>query len=155
MTIQLTIKIEKKHLFYLGILLITSIIFNVVIASTSTNPLPQGHPLSQTWIDTDINMGPYNITTSGTIKSTNDGFELPDGTTLKNSEDLGTGVIPFTSGGGATTPCNTYCSNAGGTCWGSILLHGGSWSADDVSAWSCTSTRPAVFGDYNYCYCYK
>lgn len=64
----LRILLKNRHLALMGVLILAAVAIRMAIGATGTTPINPGHPLSQTWIDTDLNMSNYNIyTSSGNI----------------------------------------------------------------------------------------
>ncbi len=63
----MSLYLEGRHLAVLGIILFAVIAARLITADTGTTPLNPGHPLSQTWIDTNLNLGSYNLYTLGNV----------------------------------------------------------------------------------------
>ena len=62
---KIELEFKKRHFFMLGLLIIAIYSFNFVIAATGSTPLNPGHPLSEIWIDTDLNMQGKTISNVG------------------------------------------------------------------------------------------
>lgn len=63
----ISIKLENRHLFFLGAIFLVVAAVQLSLGATGTTPVNPGHPLSQTWIDTDLNMSTRNIIVDGGV----------------------------------------------------------------------------------------
>ncbi len=63
----MSLSLNNRHLAVLGIIPLAVIAGRLILADTGTTPLNPGHPLSQTWIDTNLNLGSYNLYTLGNV----------------------------------------------------------------------------------------
>lgn len=137
------INIKNWHLFLFGVLVVTVIAAGVVLGGTGTTPINPGHPLSQAWIDTDLNMSSYNIyTTTGKvgIGTTNPAAKLDVNGTLSitdKNEGYNTGLIMPSAdmqvGGGADGSFAIRHTGLGGS-----TIHFGRQDSSSSWPWSMT-----------------
>lgn len=88
---SVTITFEKKHFLMVGIIIALPFMImaiNSIFASATSMPLV-GHPISELFVDADLDMGGYAIINSGniTIPNSGDGIMFSDGNLMTSAED--------------------------------------------------------------------